>query len=154
MKDKRLELIEALLSARRKVLQAAQTLSPQQRDEVFLGLWSARDLLAHLAGWDVTNRQAVQEILAGQRPSFWQYQDRDWQSYNARLVAQYRRDDWAELLALVDEQHRALIDFLQTVPAEEYLHYPAIGRLLRTEASDEEQHARQLDEFRTGAHRD
>ncbi len=145
MKD---ELIQALANARRKVMEAAQALAPGQRDEIMLGVWSAKDVLAHMAGWDDTNRQAVAEILSDQRPGFWQYRDRDWQSYNARLVAQYRRDDWVELLAVLEETHRALIEYLQALPAEEYARHPAIGRLLRTEAKDEEQHARQIDEFR------
>jgi hypothetical protein len=147
MKD---ELIQGLASARRAVLHAAEALAPEQRDTVFLGVWSVKDLLAHLAGWDDTNRQAVQEILAGQRPSFWKYKDRDWQSYNARLVAQYRRDEWAELLAMLEKTHGALIDYLQTVPVESYVQHRAIGRLLRTEAKDEEEHARQIEEFRQG----
>jgi len=40
---------------RRKILDAASAPSPEQRDEVFLGIWSVKDLLAHLAGWNVTN---------------------------------------------------------------------------------------------------
>jgi len=143
------ELIQGLVDARRKVLQTALSLSPEQRDEVFLGVWSAKDVLAHMAGWDDTNVQAVQEILAGQRPSFWQYQDHDWQSYNARLVAQYRREDWAELLAELDRSHRALIAYLQSVPVESYMRHRAIASLLRTEARDEEKHARQMEEFRS-----
>ena len=143
-------LIQGLVDARRKILQAAQSLLPQQRDEVFLGVWSARDLLAHLAGWDDTNLQAVQEILAGKRPSFFQYKDHDWQSYNARLVAQYRRDDWAELLAVLEESQRALIGFLQTIPAESYVQHRSIGRLLRADAKDGEEHAQQVDALRRG----
>jgi len=142
------ELIQGLVDARDKVMQAAQALALEQQGVVFLGLWSAKDVLAHLAGWDDTNRRAVQEILAGQRPSFWQHQDRDWKSYNALLVVRYRRDEWAELLALLAQTHRALIDYLQTIPAECYVAQRAIGRLLRTEAKDEAEHARQIEEFR------
>ena len=40
---------------RRKILDAASSPSPEQQDEVFLGIWSVKDPLAHLAGWDVTN---------------------------------------------------------------------------------------------------
>jgi hypothetical protein len=56
-------------------------------------------------GWDTTNLQAIQEILAGQYPTFSQYFDRDWQSYNARLVEQYKKDPFAELLAEVERSH-------------------------------------------------
>ena len=137
-------LITGLVKARRKILDAARLLSPAQQDEVFLGVWSVKDLLAHLVGWDCTNIKAVQEILAGKRPSFWEHYDRDWQSYNAQLVAQYKRDDFAELVAAVEESHRNLIDFLQAVPADEYVRRRGITSLLRTEIKDEEEHHRQL----------
>lgn len=142
-------IIGGLVKARKTVLEAASRLSRAEQDEVWLGVWSVKDLLAHLVGWDYTNLTAVQEILAGQKPGFWQYYDRDWQSYNARLVAEYKREDFSELVAAVQASHRELIDYLQTVPADEYLKRKPIGTLLRAEARDEEEHHRQVEAFRT-----
>ena len=140
-------LISGLVSSRCKILASVAALPPQAQDEVFLGEWSVRDLMAHLIGWDHTNRIAVNEILAGQKPGFWAQYDRDWQSYNAKLVAEYKQDDLSELIAAVKGSHRALIDYLQTVPADEYLKRKPIGSLLRAEAGDEEDHHRQIQEF-------
>jgi len=141
-------LISGLLEARREVLNAARQLTAAQQDAVFLGEWSVKDILAHLAGWDDTNVQAVQEILAGQKPSFWQHYDRDWQTYNAQLVATYRRDDFAELLEVVEAAQRRLIAFLQALPADVYIKQPKIGRLLRTDIKDGHEHAQQVEAFR------
>ena len=69
---------------------AAEELPPLLHDQVLLGIWTIKDLLAHLIGWDFTNLQAIQQILAGQYPTFFKYYDKDWQSYNARLVLEYR----------------------------------------------------------------
>jgi hypothetical protein len=142
------EIIWGLVKARRKILDAASLLSPVEQDEVFLGVWSVKYLLAHLVGWDFTNLEAVEEILAGRKPSFWDHYDRDWKSYNARLVAEYERDGFTELVAVVEESHRKLIDFLQTVPADEYVKRRKIASLLRVEIKDEEKHHRQVEEFR------
>jgi hypothetical protein len=141
-------IISALVQARRKVLNAARQLTAEQQDAVFLGEWSVKDMLAHLAGWDDTNIQAVQEILGGRKPGFWQYHDRDWQSYNAKLVAEYRRDDFAQLLEVVEASQRRLIAFLQALPAEMYIKHPKIGRLLRTDIKDGREHAEQVEAFR------
>jgi hypothetical protein len=141
------EIIRGLVKARKKILDAVSLLSPAQQDEVFLGVWSVKDLLAHLAGWDYTNLEAMQEILAGQKPSFFEHHDRDWKSYNARLVAEYRRDDFAELLALLKESHQKLIEFLQALPADEYLKRKRIASLLRLEIRDCEEHHRQVEDF-------
>jgi hypothetical protein len=142
-------IISGLVAARRQVLEAANSLSPAAQDKVFLGEWSVKDLLAHLVGWDYTNLTAVQEILAGQKPGFWTHYDRDWKSYNAQLVAQYRRDDFTELVAAVEQSHRTLIDYLQTVPADEYVKRKQIASLLRAETKDEEEHHRQIEELRS-----
>jgi hypothetical protein len=141
------ELIDGLLRARREVLDAASLLSPPQQDQVFLGIWSLKDLLAHLAGWDDTNRRAVGDILAGRKPAFWEHYDKDWASYNALLVAEYRRDDWSEMLEVVRESHSRLIDYLESLPAEDLLTRGKIRTLLRTEIKDEREHTRQVERY-------
>jgi len=141
-------IINGLERVRRKILDTASLLSPLEQEKVFLGAWSIKDLLAHLAGWDYTNLDAVRKIRAGEKPSFWEHYDRDWESYNVRLVAEYKRDDFAELVGVVEESHRKLIDYLRTVPADEYIKNKKIASLLRAEIKDEEEHHRQVEEFR------
>lgn len=94
-------VIAELVAARRGILDAVAALPPAKQVEVFLGVWSVKDLLAHLAGWDDANIEATQAIRAGRLPAFYAHYDPDWQTFNARLVAEYRRDDLADLLALV-----------------------------------------------------
>jgi hypothetical protein len=142
------EIISGLVEVRRRILDEASKLSPVEQDQVFLGIWTVKDMLAHLEGWDHTNLKAVEAILAGQRPSFWEYYDHDWETYNARLVAEYGQDDFAELVASVKESHRKLMNFLQTVPADEYIRKKKIVTLLRAEIKDENTHYGQVKEFR------
>lgn len=105
-------------------------------------------------GWDHANLEAAQAILAGRRPAFWAHRDRDWQTFNARLVAEYRREDPAEMLALLEYSHHHLLAFVEAIPAEEL--FQAHGRdrlstILRAEARDEQEHAQQIREFAVGA---
>ena len=153
------EVISRWVEARRKILVAASALPPERRDTVFLGEWSAKDLLAHLIGWDYANREAAEAILAGRLPEFYAHHDRDWRTYNARLVATHKREDFAELLQAVRDSHRQLLEHLQTIPAEEFvkdsgLRYKGwrvtVASIVRAEASDEEEHYRQLETFRQG----
>ncbi len=46
------QVIAELIAARREVLDAASALLRLSRDTVFLGVWTVKDLLAHLVGWD------------------------------------------------------------------------------------------------------
>jgi hypothetical protein len=153
------KLISGLIETRAKILGAAASLSPEQQDEVFLGIWSVKDLLAHLVGWDLANLEAAGQVLAGEMPGFYSHYDRDWKSYNEGLVAQYRRDDFADLLSLVEGSHRKLIEFLRTIPAAEFdkdrgLRFKGwkvtIARLLQAEMDDEKTHHTQIKEFGEG----
>jgi len=55
-------LVAGLVEARQNILDAASALPARARDEVFLGSWSIKDLLAHLIGWGFTNIDAVKAI--------------------------------------------------------------------------------------------
>jgi hypothetical protein len=156
VEDKKRALIDNLVMARRDLLEAVQALSPDQVEVVFLGTWGVSDLVAHLVGWDYTNLQAVQEILAGQPPSFFQYYDKDWQTYNRTLVEKYKCLPFTALLADVENSQRQLITFLENVPAKTLIQGKArnlrgrsvsIQSLLRAEARDELTHADQVRAF-------
>ena len=149
------ESIQGLIEARQDILQTISRLSPSEQDRVYLGNWSVKDLLAHLAGWDYANLQAAQSVLAGEVPGFYAYHDHDWNTYNARLVAQYKKGDFAELLASVQASHRQLVDYLKTIPEGPFNkdmgvrfkgYKVTIGRLVQAEASDEREHTEQIRE--------
>jgi hypothetical protein len=149
-------VLGALREARADLLQEAASLSAGQQEMVFLGIWSIRELLAHLAGWDVTNLEAVKAILAGKVPDFYDHYDHDWQSYNATLVATYNRATVQELLSLLRDSHSQLLEFLQSIPAEAFLkdyglrmrgNKVTIQRLLEAELKDELIHSQQIMDF-------
>ena len=56
------EILYKLLEIRTVILQAASEFSPTAQNTVFLGVWTIKDLLAHLIGWDFTNLAAVNDI--------------------------------------------------------------------------------------------
>jgi hypothetical protein len=157
--EKKDKIILELIETRTKILEAASSLSPEQQDELFLGIWSVKDLLAHLVGWDLANLEAAKEVLAGELPSFYSHYDRDWKSYNARLVAQYGRQDFRAVLSLVGESHHKLVEYLKTILAAEFdkdrgVRFKGwkvtIARLLQAEIDDEKTHHTQVKEFSAG----
>ena len=149
-------VLNRLVEARAAVLRAVRALPPERQFQVFLGEWSAADLVAHLIGWDHTNAQAARELVAGQLPGFYAHYDPDWRSYNASLVARHRKEDMSELLADVEASHQELLAVLAGIPAAEFVSDKGlrfrgwkvtIERLLLVEAKDELEHARHLEAF-------
>lgn len=150
------QTLSALIEARRNILAEVSNLSDAQRDQIFLGTWSVSDLLAHLTGWDYSNLNAVRSVLAGKVPSFYEHHDHDWQTYNAMLVKEYKRDPFKELFAALKESQQKLIEFLQTVPPENFNkdfgvrfrgYKVTIQRLLEAETKDEQIHHKQITDF-------
>ena len=157
--DKKAALLADVVAARSEILDAARALSPAQQTEVFLGTWSARELLAHLIGWDRANVRAARELQRGELPSFYAYRDPDWRSYNARLVSRHRRGTFRELLRATQESQVKLIAFFSRVPAIEFEkdqgvrfrgYKVTLARLLQADAKDVRVHAAQLRRFAAG----
>jgi hypothetical protein len=155
--NRKQEIVTGLIEARRHILDAISDLPSDKQDEVFLGTWSIKDLLAHLAGWDFTNIEAVTDIRAGQPPRVFQHWDPEWAVYNAELVRKYKHDNFIELLDSIQQSHAALIEFVQAVPDEDIekdygIRSPG-GRnitvewFLQFEIEDEGRHYQQIQEW-------
>jgi hypothetical protein len=149
-------LLAGLREVRHAILELASSLAPEQREEVYLGTWSVREMLAHLAGWDAANLRAAGEVQGGELPSFYQHTGKDWSQYNALLVEQYSREDCEELLDLVRSAQQELLAELEALPAEELYRdcslrakgwMVTIARLLEAELKDEKEHLEQLRMF-------
>lgn len=156
LEKRKADLISGLRVVRERILALAATLKPDQHDEIYLGTWSSREMLAHLAGWLETNVQAASEILAGNLPGYYEYADKDWASYNALLVDEYAREDFEELLLLFREAHNRFLGIVEGIPAPDLWmdrgirargRKVTIGRLLEAELQDEEEHYIQLKQF-------
>ncbi|MCK6540260.1 MAG: ClbS/DfsB family four-helix bundle protein [Anaerolineales bacterium] len=149
-------IIGEMQRVRSELLTEVAGLSRRERDTVFLGIWSVRDLLAHLAGWDFANLDAAKSIIAGRLPSFYEHHDRDWQTYNAMLVRKYRRNTFREIRAILKGSQQKLVDHLQTIPPEDFNrdfgvrfrgYKVTIERLLEADVKDVRIHRQQIVDF-------
>lgn len=154
--EKKAEALAQLKAARQNILTEVSRLSEAQQNQIFLGIWSVKDLLAHLIGWDETNLRAVKSVLKGQVPSFYEHRDHDWQTYNAMLVKKHKKGSFKELYATVKVSQEKLIGFLQTIPPANFNrdfgvrfrgYKVTIQRLLEAEARDEQVHCQQITGF-------
>jgi hypothetical protein len=151
------QLLNDLARVRNDLICVASSIPPEQRTEPFLGVWNVQDLVAHLIGWDFTNIQAAEDVLADRLPQLYAHHDRDWRTYNAGLVRQYSEDSWGDLMTAAADSHQQLMAFLRAIPAEEFNRdrgirfrgwKVTIARLLQAEAEDEATHTAQVATFR------
>ena len=148
--------ISEMQRVRSELLIEVAALSRKERDTVFLGIWSVRDLLAHLAGWDYANLDAAKRIVKGRLPSFYEHRDRDWQTYNAMLVKKYKSSNFRELLTTLKKSQREFVAYLQAIPPEYFNkdfgvrfrgYKVTIQRLLQADIKDVQTHHQQVIDF-------
>ena len=147
-------VVREFAEVRQKIIETATSVPRERQDEIFLGIWSLKDLLAHLAGWDFTNVEAVKEILRSKTPNCFKHWNPDWAAYNAKLVQQYKYENWVEMLTEVQLSHHDLVEFLQQIPADNFqkdfgVRLPGgrvitIAHYLQAEIDDEREHYQQI----------
>jgi hypothetical protein len=156
--EKKQKLLSSLVEARQQLLDTASSIPIERHEQVFLGIWSIKDLLAHLIGWDYSNIEAIKAVSEGRLPEFYAHIDKDWHSYNAHLVSLHKKGTVADLIKNAQASQRALVDQLTIIPARElfqengvrYRGYKVtIARLIEAETEDEEVHSVQVKEFVT-----
>ena len=155
-KTKRDQIIADLIEVREDILKVASRCPAELQDKTFLGIWTIKDLVAHLIGWDFTNIKAAKAVQNGRLPDFYTYIDKDWSSYNALLVIQYKQDDYDWLLSCSKDSHNQMIDFLETLPVDDFFkdwgvrykgYNLTIARLVAAETKDERVHLAQINAF-------
>lgn len=153
---KKEQVLSNWMETRQNLLAEASKLSEEEQEQVFLGIWSIKDLVAHLIGWDKTNLAAAKRVLDGQVPAFYEYRDPDWRTYNATLVKKNKKGSAQELIATAKATQDKLIKFLQTVPPEQFNkdfgvrfrgYKVTVQRLLEAEIGDERTHLGQIIDF-------
>ncbi len=157
---KREQVLANCLGARKKLRDEISQLTSAQHEIVFLGVWSIKDLLAHIIGWDFANYAAVKSVLKGQLPTFYKYRDHDWQTYNAMLVKKYKKDSVQELLADMDASQAKLLKQVDKIPVENFnkdfgvrfrRYKVTIRRLIEADTKDVQIHLEQIVDFFRGS---
>jgi hypothetical protein len=150
------QILSNLIETRQDILAEASRFSEAQHDQAFIGIWSIKDLFAHLIGWDKTNLAATKAVLKGNLPSFYAYRDPDWKTYNAMLVKKHKKGSLEQLVATAQASQKKLVDFLESIPPEQFNkdfgvrfrgYRVTIQRLLEAELEDEQTHLQQVSDF-------
>lgn len=156
LNEKKAKLIANLNDTRSSILEAAASLPDDRVDEEFVGSWGIMELLAHLRGWDLTNIQAAKAIPSGRLPDFYAEYDKDWATYNAKLVSRHRQDDLVTMISSVDASRSDLVVFLNQLDAEDIFgdhgvrrgnYKVTIARLIEADIKDGKEHLDQIRRF-------
>ena len=137
---KRLETVWTALKESYTGLSDAQLLEPG-----VMGDWSVKEILAHVTIWEEEALKYLPKVSNGEKPPrYVQYGGID--AFNAQMIEQKRSLALSEVLSQLDETHRRLINYLQSVSEEHfrgetrfrhrlrldtYSHYPLHARAIQ-----------------------
>jgi len=94
------------------------------------GDWSVKDILAHVTTWEEEALKYLPLIIEGGRPPrYVKYGGID--AFNAQMTEQKRGLSLSDVLRQLDETHRQLIDYVRSVPEEQFTRETRFRRRLR-----------------------
>ncbi|MGD2154724.1 MAG: maleylpyruvate isomerase N-terminal domain-containing protein [Gemmatimonadales bacterium] len=122
--------------------------------------WTARDMVAHLIGWNRYIVRGARQILRGELPFYDVDPGPDYSTVNAALVREYAGTDRSALLESLAKSTEELTAFLRTVDPEAWDRDFGVrhdGETLTVKSTvddliaDYHHHRQQLEDFRTSA---
>ena len=93
--------------------------------------WSVRDIIVHVTWWEEEALTHLPLILAGGRPPRYSTTYGGIDAFNAQMMEQRRNLSLSEVLRQQDDTHCRLIEFIQSVPEDQYLRETRFRRRLR-----------------------
>ncbi len=113
------------------------------------GTWSVKDILAHVTTWEEEALKMLPLIREGVTPPRYADAYGGLNAFNALMSERKRGLSLSEVLAQLDDTHRRLIEYVQSVPDDLFTTETRFRRRLRLDTySHYPEHARAIREWR------
>jgi hypothetical protein len=114
-----------------------------------IGDWSVKDIIAHVTGWEQEALTHLPLILDGGKPPRYSVTYGGIDAFNAQMMEQKRPLSLSEVLRQQDDTHRRLIDFIQSVPEDQFIRETRFRHRLRLDTySHYPKHAEAIRQWR------
>lgn len=84
------------------------------------GDWSVKDILAHVSWWEQESLKHLPIILQGEQPPRYSTLYGGIDAFNAQMSKQWHDLTLDDVQRRLEETHRNLIDYLQSVPEDQF----------------------------------
>jgi len=95
------------------------------------GDWAVKDILAHVTTWEQEALKYLPLILEGGRPPRYSVTYGGIDAFNAQMTEQKRSLSPRAVFHQMEETHRRLVDYVQSVPEEQFTRETRFRRRLR-----------------------
>jgi hypothetical protein len=130
--------------------EALQGLNESQMSAVWLGTWSVKDIVAHIAGWHEEMGPALERLCRGERPIREGVSYDDVDAWNARFASARRGTPVADVLLELDKTHEYFLRAAAAVPGERFQPGKTAWKIVdQNSAHHYREHAEQIRAWRT-----
>lgn len=112
-------------------LHAIESVPERKKSENVFNQWRINELVAHVAFWNLETIRAIQKTQEGEIPWFFD-DEKKINTINQQVVDSRQNVSLSSLLKELEENHTALIGFLEALPEEGF--HRASGQLWKTQA--------------------
>jgi hypothetical protein len=95
------------------------------------GDWSVKDIIAHVTWWEEEALRHLPLIIAGDRPPRYSATYGGINAFNAMMAERKRHVSLSDVLTQQDDTHRRLVDFIRSVPEDQFTRETRFRRRLR-----------------------
>jgi hypothetical protein len=95
------------------------------------GDWSVKDIIAHVTWWEEEALRHLPLIMAGGRPPRYSVTYGGIDAFNAMMSERKRDVPLSDVLTQQNDTHQRLIDFIQSVPEDQFTRETRFRRRLR-----------------------
>ena len=95
------------------------------------GDWSVKDIVAHVTWWEEEALRHLPLIIAGGRPPRYSVAYGGIDAFNAMMAERKRDVPLSDVLTEQNDTHQRLIDFIQSVPEDQFTRETRFRRRLR-----------------------
>ncbi len=113
------------------------------------GEWSVKEIISHVSWWEEEAIKHIPMILEGRRPQRYSVLYGGIDAFNSKMAEQKRSLSLARVLKDQEETHRRLIEYLHTVPENQFATETRFLRRLRLDTYGHYAiHARAIEEWK------
>ena len=95
------------------------------------GDWSVKDIIAHVTWWEEEALRHLPLIIARDRPPRYSVTYGGINAFNAMMAERKRHVSLSDVLTQQDDTHRQLVDFIRSVPEDQFTRETRFRRRLR-----------------------
>jgi hypothetical protein len=117
--DERRRLLAELELERNQLIRNVETCRIRDIERPFIGEWSVKDIVGHVASWEAEVVTALRELREGRRPELYDFNRSRLDEWNREHVERKRSLDFFSVLGQLKDGRHRLLEELAHVPDEE-----------------------------------